>query len=918
MKLPAEDWNTVSRLLDAALELPPEKREQWIGSLEGPDAEFATVLRKLLANQALLETNDFLGDALRIPDIDELRQSLTTPIASAVGASVGPYRLVEEVGRGGMGSVWRAQRADGRFEGVVAIKFVQAGWLGAAGVERFRVEGSVLARFDHPNIARLIDAGVLGATLPYLVLEFVEGEPIDAYCNRKALSAEARIALFLDVLAAVAHAHSHLIVHRDIKPANIFVTGDGAVKLLDFGIAKLLNDAGGAGVTRTNMTALTPQYAAPEQLLGQPITTAVDVYALGLVLYVLLTGTHPVTIDRVSSADLQRQILTVDPPRASLAATLAPIRPRSLVGDLDNILGRALKKSPLERYPSVSAFADDLSRLLKHEPVQARPDTVTYRVSKFVRRHRAGVAAAALIVMSVLAGTVGTAYQAHRAEANALQATRAKLRAQQQLTYAEAIDEFLSVLLNERTSASSKPLLERGQELIQGQFGDTPALRARLMLTLADVYSEDEQSGPAIQLYLDARAAADQASDPALTAHVDCSLAQEYGDAGESSKSPPLFDAAIKRLQADPERDPAVLAGCLEGRAAVRILMGETAAALADAREALERLGEPRPGLLTLALNIHMTLADAHARLGEAPLAVQEYERAVRELGRAGRANTEFAVSILNDFGVLLAKSGQWSRAAEVDRQGLDIVSHLGIGEIVPSIEGNYAKLLVDLGRPREAQALFSSAIETSERLKHARSIMVNTLLSAPAWCALGDLRECESRLRRAGELMRAQLPPEHSMFGTLELEQAQLAEAKNEPAAARDHLEAALKIYRTPTGRNNNELRALAMRPVVDLKLGDAAGASEHAAEAVKRAREQTQGFGTSVWLGNALLAQGLVMSAAGDGRAGQSALLQAVEQLHASLGDDAPATQEARAALSAAAVPKPRPSAHQTEGVH
>ena len=311
-----------------------------------------------------------------------------------------------------MGSVWRARRVDDRFETTVAVKFLHASWIGLQGEQRFRSEGQMLGRLDHPNIARLIDAGLLDATHPYLVLEYVEGETIDAYCAAKKLNVEARVELFLGVLAAVAHAHSHLIVHRDIKPSNIFVTHSGSVKLLDFGIAKLLDDAtGAAALTKSGGTALTPQFAAPEQLLGKAVTTATDVYSLGLVLYVLLTGRHPILAESDSSAQLIHAVLTEDAPQASTVASMpAPWR-RSLQGDLDNILGKALKKVPAERYASVGAFADDLKRYLTHEPVKAHADTVTYRLTKFVRRHRGGVLSGVLTVLVLCAATIITFLQ---------------------------------------------------------------------------------------------------------------------------------------------------------------------------------------------------------------------------------------------------------------------------------------------------------------------------------------------------------------------------------------------------------------------------------------------------------------------------------------------------------------------------
>ncbi len=295
--VPPEEWRPFSEYLDQALDLAEADRAAWLAALAQGNPQIAAAVADALAQRERSGYAEFLAEPLLS------REHLLG--AGLIGRRVGPYVIEAEIGRGGMGSVWRARRVDDRFETTVAIKFLHASWIGLQGEQRFRSEGQMLGRLDHPNIARLIDAGLLDGTQPYLVLEYVEGEPIDVYCSGKNLNIEARVELFLNVLAAVAHAHSHLIVHRDIKPSNIFVTHGSSVKLLDFGIAKLLDDAtGAAALTKSGGTALTPQFAAPEQLLGGAVTTATDVYSLGLVLYVLLTGRPPILAESDSSAQL--------------------------------------------------------------------------------------------------------------------------------------------------------------------------------------------------------------------------------------------------------------------------------------------------------------------------------------------------------------------------------------------------------------------------------------------------------------------------------------------------------------------------------------------------------------------------------------------------------------------------------------
>jgi len=414
--LSPEQWQTLSPYLDLALAMTDDARAAWLSSLGEQDPALAAQLGDLLDEHRVLAQEGFL---------ENTRWALPSSTGLA-GQTLGSYTLISQIGQGGMGSVWLARRSDGRFERQAAVKFVSIALSGPATEERFKREGSILGRLTHPHIAELLDAGISSAGQPYLILEYVDGTTIDHYCDQHKLDLEARVRLFLDVLAAVSHAHANLIVHRDIKPSNVLVTTGGDVKLLDFGIAKLLEGEGQTGaatlLTHEGGSALTPQFAAPEQLTGEPVTTATDVYALGVLLYLLLSGRHPAGSGLRSPAELVKAVLDVEPPRPSDAitadddseviavgrgATPDKIR-RDLRGDLDTIVGKALKKNPQERYPSVTGFAGDLQRYLTHEPISARPDTFAYRTAKFLRRNRTAVAfttlAIALVIGSLLTG----------------------------------------------------------------------------------------------------------------------------------------------------------------------------------------------------------------------------------------------------------------------------------------------------------------------------------------------------------------------------------------------------------------------------------------------------------------------------------------------------------------------------------
>ena len=388
--LSPERWQEISPYLDHALSVPEQERAEWLSDFRAQRSDIANLVEELLEEHDALSREHFLERQPRPPDED-----------SVAGETVGPYKLLSRIGEGGMGNVWLAERADGRFERQVAVKFVNFAVTSRAAAERFRREGRILGQLRHPHIAELMDAGLTAKGEPYLVLEYVQGQDIGQYCDNHKLGVDARIALFLDVLGAVAHAHANLVVHRDIKPSNVLVSSDGDVKLLDFGIARLLaEDTSAAAATLLTLEgggAMTPLFAAPEQVTNGAITTATDVYSLGALLFLLLTGQHPAGPGPHSPASLVKFITGMDAPLASQAvaqakdpassekrgATPEKLR-RKLRGDLDTILATALKKKPAERYASVAAFGDDLRRYLRHEPIRARPDTVSYRARKYV------------------------------------------------------------------------------------------------------------------------------------------------------------------------------------------------------------------------------------------------------------------------------------------------------------------------------------------------------------------------------------------------------------------------------------------------------------------------------------------------------------------------------------------------------
>ncbi len=403
-------WGRVEEIFHLALEQPPESREQWLDQTCAGDRTLRIEVASLLESDSSARQG-FVGEKVQgaIRDLMDdgppfsTAASTSASISAMEGRLIGHWRLIREIGRGGMGSVYLAARADQQYESNVAVKLVRPGWDTDSMLQRFRRERQILARFDHPNITRLFDGGSTAEGVPYLVMEYIEGIAITRYAAEHRLSIEERIRLCLPVCAAVEYAHRNFIVHRDLKPANILIDQTGVPKLLDFGISKLLQADPDEPANTQGGGLLTPEYASPEQILGEPVTIASDLYSLGAVMYELLTGVRPHRVERGSVIDLQRAICQEPLTPPSKAAT-DPAVARGLRGDLDNILLRAMQKEPSRRYASVERFSDDLRRYLEHRPVAARPDSLVYRASKFIRRNRLAVTLATLAGTAILAG----------------------------------------------------------------------------------------------------------------------------------------------------------------------------------------------------------------------------------------------------------------------------------------------------------------------------------------------------------------------------------------------------------------------------------------------------------------------------------------------------------------------------------
>jgi len=506
------NYHRVKELFHQALEREPAERNAFLDSACNGDGSLRAEVESMIA------CFEPAGSFIETPAFEFAAGLLANEeIESAAGQSVGPYRIIREIGRGGMGTVYLAARSDDQYHKQVAIKLIKRGMDTDFIVQRFRNERQILAHLDHPNIARLLDGGATDEGLPFFIMEFIDGKPIDEYCELKQLSIVDRLKLFLTVCSAVSYAHQNLVIHRDLKPGNILITADGSPRLLDFGIAKLLNPELSSQTidhTATVLRLMTPDYASPEQVKGETITTASDVYSLGVLLFELLTGHRPYRLKTKSPDEIERVICRQEPtkPSESLAdpgfhrsnsngsRQLDLGDPKSLRGDLDNIVLMAMRKEPGRRYSSVEQFAEDIRRHLEGLPVIARKDTFAYRATKFVQRHRVGVAAAALFLITLIGGVIATIRQARIATAQSKVATAERDHARREAAKAARINKFLQNMISyanpawyspgrqQRGDAKVIDALNDSATRIDTELADQPEVRAELHHTVGDAY----------------------------------------------------------------------------------------------------------------------------------------------------------------------------------------------------------------------------------------------------------------------------------------------------------------------------------------------------------------------------------------------------------------------------------------------
>jgi serine/threonine protein kinase/tetratricopeptide (TPR) repeat protein len=876
-------------LFERASDLDPAERAAWLDSAcAGDDA-----LRRELEQLLLASTSDdgrlerMIGSAVRRVE----------DIAAGIGRRIGQYRITGVLGEGGMGGVYRAARADGAFEHEVAVKLLSANRAVGEARRRFRSEQQILANLHHPNIAPLLDGGTTEDGVPYLVMEYIDGRPIDVYCDEHALPVDARLRLFRDVCAAVSYAHRNLVVHRDIKPSNILVTAEGGVRLLDFGIAKLLDaplDGPAVAQTRAEMRLLTPAYASPEQVRGGVVTTASDVYALGVLLCQLLGGALPYSFPDGRAGAIERVICEQDPrppsagclePRAERSAeeiaaqrSTTPRRlQRALAGDLDTIVLMALRKDPQRRYGSVQELSDDVARHLDGMPIRARADSRRYRAAKFIVRHRFGVAVAATFFFMLAAVAITMTVQARRIATERDVAEQERARAEELAGLVERVFTASDPRREPRPDVTVRELLDTGVRGVEAELVDQPLVLARLLRTIGTAYLNLGEL---------------EVAEHRLEQAVDLSRAN----------LPPVHEdlaASLTKLaDAKFANDEAIEAERLHGEA------------LAMYRQTLPA-DDPR---IAAVLNARGSVRQHLEKLDEA---AADYEEALRIYRASESPRSADVAAVLSNLAQISHTRGDYEEAEARYREVLDI-AHATLSSADPALGDyayNLAVLLDERGRYDEAEVLYGEALTNNRAAFGNDHPEVATVLVALGrlYRDRGELDRARTVLEQAREIVRKRYGEQHTEYAYHTVSLAVLLKDQGELQAAQSMLEQAIATYRQRLPHAHawlaGALRVLGETLTLEGRPAEAEAPLREALEIWEDVRdvEHWRVGETLSALGEALLVQGRVAEA-------EAPLSRGYELLRAEFGEQGRRTCIAARRLddwyAATASPEPRRS--------
>jgi eukaryotic-like serine/threonine-protein kinase len=806
-----QGWQSVDALFDEVLERPPDERTAFLRARCGNNPKLYHEILDLLAAEA--EAEAVLGESATefvAPLIPGLREELAVASSLPPGTAVGPYRIERLIGRGGMGNVYLAERADGAFRKRVALKLVRRGLDTDEVLARFRRERQLLASLEHPNIARLLDGGVADDGRPYLVMEYVDGETITAYCDTHRLTTEQRLSLFEQVCGAVLQAHRRLVVHRDLKPSNVLVTPEGEVKLLDFGIAKVLE--GGLDeeplVTRGEARLLTPEYAAPEQIRGTQVTTASDVYSLGVLLYELLVGRRPFEVAGMAPHERERVLLDAEPrPPGSMVtdeaatrrSTTGPSLRRRLRGDIEAIVLAALRKDPAQRYGSVEALLEDVRRHRSNLPIRVRRESGSYRTGRFVRRHRWGVGVVSAFLLLLSASVVALSLQQR---ATALERDRAEL----ELAQKTEVTRFLTDLFGAADPAQSRgdtltvfDLLDQGAQRID-ELQDQPAVQGHLLFILSYVHAKLGNLPRALALgeqALSVRLAA-LGERHLGVAESENHLGNVHSDLGDYRAAEPHLRRALAiRRELLPSTD-AFVAESVLNLGLLLTYTGQYDEGEVLVREALAldraRFGEQHADVATALNNLAVLLYFKGDYSG-----AEEAFREALDIRRAvyGDPHPRIATT-MNNLAAILRRRGDLAGSEALFRESLEMTHRL-VGDTHPDVAGtlsNLAAVIGEAGRPAEAAPLLRQAVAIGRGLYDRHPELADALGNlGRTLIELGQLDEAEAALREAATMNRETRGPEHPRVALTTHFLGIVSQARGDERRAEEQFRAALAL---------------------------------------------------------------------------------------------------------------------------
>jgi serine/threonine protein kinase len=879
----------VDALLDDMFDLPEAER---IANLRARRIEDSAVLAEV---ESLLRAASASGGFLSNPPKPPAEEFISD---GTVGLRLGAWRISRLIGRGGMGEVYEASRADGNFEQRVAIKLLQRE--AAAQMERFQAERQILARLEHPGIARLYDGGVTEDGRPFMAMEFVEGRPITEYCQITHATLEQRLALFIQVCDAVAYAHRNLIVHRDLKPSNILVTPGGAVKLLDFGIAKLL-DAQRARVTQAAATPMTPICAAPEQLTGGAVTTATDVYALGLLLFELLSDTHPWMESDTPVLQAMRMVLQRPAPSLSRTAETqpnAPVPVRLLRGDLDAIVGKALRKEPGNRYATVEAMKLDVERSRRGEPVEAREGARWYVISRTLRRYRWAAAAVAAVIVSLAVGLGVAAWQAEKAAQERDVARRDAAR-EEAVRY-NLTGLFRSAISDQGSkSSTAKGMIDLSAQRVLKEYHDQPLLAGQIVLTLADLYGALEDVNGSAALLEGFLAEADSRADPFAIADARQKLANIELLRGHVDRAAQLLQQAESFWQGSPRGFAEERLEGMAIRSRVQRARGDVDGSIATTREAIaQRIalsGHDNRETALLFNSLAIALGTVN-RLPEALKANYETTAIYRALGLGDGLDAQIIVA---NTGTLEMRDGHLREAEALLKSSVERERALaGDSAAVAAAMSYYGRILSITNRNAPAISVLRQAAEMAGRYAGPDSpvALQARIFLGEALLANAEHSEAASTLTEANRASLAHYGAAHPLTLRADIAVAQLAASEGNYALAERQLAEAA------TGLRNLGAQSAATLAMALENLGvvqSAQGRNTEAETVLKEAvsiREKTPDDIWELAQARERLGEALAKSGSADAPA---LLKKASLDLESQLGADHPQTLRAKAVL-------------------